>query len=302
MENKDLNFNLFDLLDYLKKEFIKILLLALGTTTLVVMLSFTFDDYYISSARLTVVEDQSAPSGSPTGFFGNLGGGLIGGSSFNKKIEQVEEIVSSRDFFRELITSNPEILNNILYLEPYNKDSQNIAYPQEASGAEDAIEKGRLFPLNKIFFDAHSQFLKSFEFSKALDSDFYTVSYTHTSPIFAKEILDLIINKANQLQKILEINEANNALDYLLSEISSATNAEVKGSMSKLVEIQLKTKMIANMRDNYSIKIIDSPFIPAKKSGPLRAIIAMLTFIISILLITPFYAFLYSRQLEQQIR
>ena len=103
--------------------------------------------------------------------------------------------------------------------------------------------------------------------------------------------MDLVINKANQLQKIIEINEANNALDYLLSEITSATNAEVKGSMSKLVEIQLKTKMIANMRENSTIKIIDSPFIPSKKSGPLRAIIAFLTFIISIFLIIPFYAF-----------
>ena len=160
------------------------------------------------------------------------------------------------------------------------------------------MKRTHLFQLTKIFFDAHSQFLKSFEFIKALDSEFYTISYTHISPVFAKEVLDLVINKANQLQKTIQINEANNALDYLLGEISSATNSEVKGSMSKLVEIQLKTKMIANMRENSTIKIIDSPFIPSNKSGPLRAIFAFLTFIVSILLITPFYAFFYSQELR----
>ena len=295
---KELSFNPVDLLAYLKQKVISILLLSLGTTMLVIMLSFSLDDYYISSARLTIVEDQSAPSGNPAGIFGNFGGGLIGSNPFNKKIEEVEEIVTSRNFFRELITSNPEILNNILYVDSYNKELQRIVYIQGVPATEDVIEKGKLFPLNKIFFDAHSQFLKSFEFIKSLESEFYTISYTHISPVFAKEILDLVINKANQLQKIIEINEANNALDYLLSEITSATNAEVKGSMSKLVEIQLKTKMIANMRENSTIKIIDSPFIPSKKSGPLRAIIAILTFIISIFLTIPFYAFLYSYNLN----
>ena len=296
---KELNFNLADFLNYLKQKALKILSLALGITVLVISLSFFLDDYYISSARLTVVEDQSAPSGNPVGFLGSIGGGLgIGGSALNSKILEVEEIMTSRDFFRELLTSNPEIFNNILYADSYNKDTKNIRYLKGAPAIEDIIEKNTPFPINKNFFDAHSQFLKSFEFIKALDSEFYTISYTHISPVFAKEVLDLVINKANQLQKTIQINEANNALDYLLGEISSATNSEVKGSMSKLVEIQLKTKMIANMRENSTIKIIDSPFIPSNKSGPLRAIFAFLTFIVSILLITPFYAFFYSQELR----
>ena len=296
---KELNFNLADFLDYLSQKVTSILSLALGITVLVISLSFFLDDYYISSARLTVVEDQSAPSGNPSGFLGTLGGGLgIGGSPLNGKILEVEEIMTSRDFFRVLLTSNPEIYNKILYADSYNKDSKNIRYLKGAPAIEDIIEKDTLFPINNNFFDAHSQFLKSFEFTKELDSEFYTISYTHISSVFAKEVLDLVINKVNEIQKIIEIDEANNALNYLSKEINSATNAEVKGSMSKLIEMQLKTKMIANMRDNYSVKIVDSPFVPSKKSGPLRAIIALLTFIISILLIIPFYAFHFSKNLS----
>ena len=296
---KELNFNLADFLGYLKQKVLTILSVILGITVLVISLSFFLDDYYISSVRLTVVEDQSAPSGNPSGFLGSLGGGLgIGGSPLNSKILEVEEIMISRDFFRALLTSNPEIYNKILYADSYNKVSKNISFLKGAPAIEDIIEKDTLFPINNNFFDAHSKFLKSFEFSKELESEFYTISYTHVSPVFAKEVLDLAINKVNELQKIIEIDEANNALDYLLREITSATNAEVRGSMSKLVEIQLKTKMIANMKENYSVKIVDSPFIPSKKSGPLRAIIAVLTFIISTLLIIPFYAFQFSKNLS----
>ena len=113
---------------------------------LVISLSLFLDDYYISSARLTVVEDQSAPSGNPVGFLGSIGGGLgIGGSPLNSKILEVEEIMTSRDFFRELLTSNPEIFNNILYADSYNKDTKNIRYLKGAPAIEDIIEKEHTF-------------------------------------------------------------------------------------------------------------------------------------------------------------
>ena len=150
---KELNFNLADFLNYLKQKALKILSLALGITVLVISLSFFLDDYYISSARLTVVEDQSAPSGNPVGFLGSIGGGLgIGGSALNSKILEVEEIMTSRDFFRELLTSNPEIFNNILYADSYNKDTKNIRYLKGAPAIEDIIEKNTPFPINKNFF------------------------------------------------------------------------------------------------------------------------------------------------------
>ena len=299
---KELNFNLAELFGFLKKKVISILLLGLGTTLLVIFLSFLSDDYYISSARLTVVADQSAPSGSAASFLGGFsGGGGIGGSQLYTKIKEVEEVITSRDFFRHLLTVNPGIFNDILYADSYNKDLQSIVYLQGAPAIEDIINKDKLFSVNENFFNAYSQFLQSFEFTKELKSDFFTISYTHISPVFANQMLELVISEANEIQKTIEINEANNALDYLLGEIGVATNAEVRGSMSKLVERQLKTKMIANMRENYSIKIIDSPFIPTKKSGPLRAIIAILTFIVSILLIIPLYVFLHSKELRKQI-
>jgi uncharacterized protein involved in exopolysaccharide biosynthesis len=298
---KNLNFQLEDLIIMLRKKLISIFLFASAVTAIVVSSTFLLNDYYISSARLTVVEDQSAPSGGAASFLGGFGGGLgMGGSPLNKKVLEVEEIVTSRDFFRQLLFSNPAIFNGLLYADSYDTSSKTLIYESGAPSInEDIIDSGSI-PLDREFFDAHSMFLSNFQFDKVLESDYYTISFTHMSPFFAKELLDLVIYEANEIQKKLEIKEANNALEYLDKEIALAKNAEVRGSMSKLVEIQLKTKMIANMRDNHSIKVVDSAFIPTKKSGPLRAIIAFLTFVISIIVIIPLHIFLYSKELPKK--
>ena len=298
---KNLNLQLEDLVIMLRKKLISIFLFASAVTAIVVLSTFLLNDYYISSARLTVVEDQSAPSGGAASFLGGFGGGLgMGGSPLNKKVLEVEEIVTSRDFFRQLLFSNPAIFNGLLYADSYDASSKTLIYESGAPSInEDIIDSGSI-PLDRKFFDAHSMFLSNFQFDKVLESDYYTISFTHMSPFFAKELLDLVIYEANEIQKKLEIKEANNALEYLDKEIALATNAEVRGSMSKLVEMQLKTKMIANMRDNHSIKVVDSAFTPTRKSGPLRAIIAFLTFVISIIVIIPLHVFLYSKELAKK--
>ena len=158
---KELNFNLAELFGFLKKKVISILLLGLGTTLLIIFLSFLSDDYYISSARLTVVADQSAPSGSAASFLGGFsGGGGIGGSQLYTKIEEVEEVITSRDFFRHLLTVNPGIFNDILYADSYNKDLQSIVYLQGAPAIEDKLTKINFFRLMKIFLMHIHNFFK----------------------------------------------------------------------------------------------------------------------------------------------
>ena len=99
-----------------------------------------------------------------------MGGGLgIGGSAFNRKIEEVEEIVTSRDFFRELLTSNPEILNNILYARFIQQGiTKDIRLPSgSAPATEDVIEKRHSFSrLTKIFLMLIHNFLRVLNLSK----------------------------------------------------------------------------------------------------------------------------------------
>ena len=129
-----------------------------------------------------------------------------------------------------------------------------------------------------------------------LDSEYYSISYKHNSPLIAKDLLDLIISEVNRGEREEVLQEAYLALSYLSEELNKATNTQVRGSVSRLIETQLKTKMIANMSDNYIIKVIDAPFAPAGKTGPLRLFIVFITLLVSLFLLIPIHVFKYARE------
>ena len=62
--------------------------------------------------------------------------------------------------------------------------------------------------------------------------------------------------------------EASSSLDYLYAELSKTPQQEIKQSISALIEGQLRTKMLANVRNDYLVRTLDSPQLPYKKSAP----------------------------------
>jgi LPS O-antigen subunit length determinant protein (WzzB/FepE family) len=66
------------------------------------------------------------------------------------------------------------------------------------------------------------------------------------------------------------------------------TQVGIQASIGQLIESQLKTKMLANVRENYLLDPIDSPMLPDMKSKPYRAKIVvigtLIGFVISLLI------------------
>jgi uncharacterized protein involved in exopolysaccharide biosynthesis len=285
------------LISYLKAKVLALISIALFISACSFILSLTIEDYYVSSARLTVSEDRSAPSGGSgsAGLLGSISGFGMAGSPLNDKILQVQEIINSRDFFRTIL-SKPGLHDLIVYPELIDNIENHLALIHSSSESKEGPEPAALPPMDGKFFQAHSIFMKNFNFKMNLESEYYSISYKHKSPVIAKEILDLIISELNRGKRQEVLQEANLALSYLYEELNKATNAQVRGSVSKLIEIQLKTKMIANMGDNYIIKVIDAPFAPLGKTGPLRLFVVFTTFFVSLFLLIPIYAFQYARK------
>ena len=80
--------------------------------------------------------------------------------------------------------------------------------------------------------------------------------------------------------------ESEKAISFLVPQLDKAM-ADVKLSIISLIDSQLKIQMLANSKEEYSVKYIDPPYIPEKKYKPKRAIICilgtLLGFIISII-------------------
>lgn len=216
-------------------------------------------------------------------------------SPVNDKVSEVQEIIHSRDFIGHLL-SKPGIYDKIVYATSYDKNNSELIFAENYSPTISNKIQPKSLPRDQKFFTGFSKFKKNFEFNMNLESSYYTISYNHISPEFSKQLLDLIIQELNLLQREADIAEANSALKYLENEILKATNSEVKGSISKLIEMQLKTKMIANMRSDYLVKVIDSPYKPVSKTGPFRGFIASITFFITLFLLLPIFTFIFSRR------
>jgi uncharacterized protein involved in exopolysaccharide biosynthesis len=285
-----------DLLTYLKLKVFAIISIALLISAFSFIISLTLEDYYVSSARLTVSEDMHDSSG------GGASGGLLGsisgfgvGSPLNQKILQVQEIINSRDFFRTIL-STPGLYDLIVHSEDIDNIENYLTLMRSSSELKEGSELAAPLPMDGKFFQAHSIFMKNFNFKMDLDSEYYSISYKHNSPLIAKDLLDLIISEVNRGEREEVLQEADLALSYLSEELNKATNTQVRGSVSRLIEMQLKTKMIANMSDNYIIKVIDAPFAPAGKTGPLRLFIVFITLLVSLFLLIPIYVFKYARE------
>ena len=83
--------------------------------------------------------------------------------------------------------------------------------------------------------------------------------------------------------------DAQNSINFLNESSKTVSIQSIKEVVSKLLESQMQTLMLASSNKEYVFKTINSPIIPEEKSGPGRAIICilgtMLGFILSLLVV-----------------
>jgi len=108
-----------------------------------------------------------------------------------------------------------------------------------------------------------------------------SIGVEHISPVFAKEFLTLIIQEANNLNRDIDIESSSKALSYLSIELSQTPQLEVKKSISKLIEHQFETRMMASIHDDYVLIPLEPPFVPERKSGPIRSLIVILSTLVA---------------------
>ena len=104
---------------------------------------------------------------------------------------------------------------------------------------------------------------------------FISIHVEHISPVFAKELIELIIREANALIRNRDIEESSKALKYLKSELSKTSFVEIKESINALMKSQLETQMLAQINQDYILIEIEPPFIPEERSKPSRSFICI---------------------------
>ena len=272
--------DLRELISVVWKEKIAIIV-ATGVVALSsIFISLSLTNYYTSEAVVIARDQQDTPLSEFSGLASLAGVNLDNaGSSLFKMMA----IIESREFVKHLITFE-DVLPSIMAAQSYDTSSQELYFDPEVYDSETKTWT-REAPVNRSvepsYLEAHKEYLEMISMVKDKMTGHISIGVEHISPVFAKEFLTLIIQEANNLNRDIDIESSSKALSYLSIELSQTPQLEVKKSISKLIEHQFETRMMASIHDDYVLIPLEPPFVPERKSGPIRSLIVILSTLVA---------------------
>ena len=242
-------------------------------TSIIVSLSLT--NYYTSESLLISRDKQE--SGMDLSGLASLAGVDI--SSQGASLNKVIDIIQSREFVKRLI-SYDDVLPSIMAAKSYDLSTKRLSFDPELYD-ESSQTWVREAPANRDVVPSHIETHKEYSEILSITKDRLTghvsIKVEHISPVFAYDLLKLVIEEANNVYREIDIDGATRALTYLNQELSASPQVELKKSITNLMEVQLETKMMASIHDDYVLMTLEPPFIPERKSGPVRSLIVILS-------------------------
>ena len=285
----DTEFDLSLIFSILKKNVISIILMTSFFAIGSVLYALYLPNIYVSKSVLKISDDSSSNS------FSNLASEYSGIASLagisiptggGDKSDYAIELIKSKEFIKHISKFN-NIKKNVMAIKKFDHKTKTIIYDDDLYDTKD--EKWVRTPpsgrsVEPSYLELHSEISKYLKISKDRKTNFIKISFEHQSPIFAYQFLNLIINELNKITKQIDMDESQSSLNFLYKELPKINEKDVRDSMNKLIESQLKIQMLANVRSDYMLKTIDTPYIPEIKSEPARSIICLISTIAGLMI------------------
>jgi|TARA_B110000003_G_C16510003_1_gene480813 LPS O-antigen subunit length determinant protein (WzzB/FepE family) len=215
---------------------------------------------------LSSKEGQGRSSSNALGMATMAGLAVSGGTGVDKKAQLVMTSIHSRDFIKHIM-SLPNTLPELMATESYDELEQTSNFNSSIYN----IENNEWVQGKPPFYLIQTEYNNAVSsFYDPLGTGFIYISVKHRSPVFAQKFLNLLILEINNLLRAQDLFEAEASLEYLYDQLNKVTQSEVLESITQLIENQLRTKMIANIRDDYAIYAVDTPHLPELRFSPQR--------------------------------
>lgn len=255
--------NLYQIYLILWDKKLLILIITLSFALISVVYSLLMPNIYTSKTTLVPVkieESLSSRLGSLSSFTAISGVNINYGAA--SKSQEAIARIESFDFFKNHFYPFIEV-KNITAIKDWYPESNTIIY-------DNSLLKKKFS--DQQVYEIYKNFLI---ISQDKVTQFVTISIDNKSPLIAKQLLDIIILNINESMRVIDIQNAQKAIDYL-NESSKATNIQsLKDAISNLLEDQLQILMLASSSDSYIFKTLDPPIVPEVRSSPNRAIICI---------------------------
>lgn len=258
-----------------------------AVTTLAVVIgiyvSLSMPNLYKSTATLisTTSQEQSGAAALAARFggFASMAGVNLGGSSLDKTSMAIE-ILKSHAFLSEFIEKR-ELKPILMASKSWDAEVNKIVYDKNIYAQEtkkwswqtSSQWKREQEPTNQ---EAVKVLLNNIAVSQNKESGLVNISATHLSPYIAQQWVQWLVEDINQHMRRQDIAEAEKSIGYLKAKLEQTPLAEMQKIFYELIEAQTKTKMLAELREQYVLKIIDAPTVPELKDKPKRALICIM--------------------------
>ena len=246
-------------------------------------ISLSMPNLYKSTATLisTTSQEQSGTAALAARFggFASMAGVNLGGSSLDKTSMAIE-ILKSHAFLSEFIEKR-ELKPILMASKSWDAEANKIVYDKNIYDQETKAWSWQTSSQWKREQEPTSQeavnvLLKNIAISQNKESGLVNISAIHLSPYVAQQWVQWLVEDINQHMRRQDIAEAEKSIGYLNAKLEQTPLAEMQKIFYELIEAQTKTKMLAEIRDQYVLKIIDSPAVPELKFKPKRALICIM--------------------------
>jgi uncharacterized protein involved in exopolysaccharide biosynthesis len=207
------------------------------------------------------------------GLAGQLGGlaGLAGLAGINLEGPDKTEplaVLSSRDFARSFIEE--QALLTVLLADKWDEKAGKWKNPgPKQPDIRDAVER----------FDK-----KVRRVGEDRKSGLVVLTIDWEDPELAARWANILAGKINTQMRARAIDSAERSIKYLRAELAVTNEVPLQLSISRLLESQMQTIMVARGNDEYSFRVVDQARVPKKRLHPKRTMITLGTFLIGGLL------------------
>jgi len=297
---KDSDNYYFDLISLIWEKKFTVIISTISFSLLAVLLSFSQNILFESKAILKARDSNETNSQG----FGALGGlsNLVGvdiATEDNKRLNYSLAVLKSRDFF-ELFYKDEKFLVNLHavngFEEDYSSKINPSVYDSEKKIWKKTFRNGENYPGFEESYEYFHERVLRVQLDKK--TNFFHFSVETPNPKLSKSLLEKIIIELNNYVRQIELNESKNSVNYLEEYLSQNTNSiELRESVSKLLENEIKTQMYANIQAEYLLEQIEKPRMISEKSNPKRSIWLIFGFVLG--LIVSFGMIIYGKVISR---
>jgi len=236
-------------------------------TAVAVVVVLLMTPIYKAEVLLASVSEQESGGLS----LGGLGGlaSLVGvsGSLGGGGTEEGLAVLKSRLFLNDLFVK--ESLLPVLFEEQWDQSTKQW----RESDPE----------LQPTLWEAYELFTENI-LATSIDKDngMINLSISWSDPVLAASWANKLVVDLNEYMRRHAIEEAARSIDYLHQQINQTSVLEMQQMLYGLIEEETKKTMLANVRSEYTFKVIDPAVTPEKKVKPKRALITILGMVLGL--------------------